>query len=169
MPLEVVSAATIEPVTTGEAKGQLRVDGDDDNARIERLIRTAREWVEHETQRRLVTQTWRQHWDCFPDELRLGLAPVATVTSVKYYDLDNALQTLSSALYQADLVTTPARIHPVDGESWPDTYVRYNAVQVNFTVGASAARSRAWSRKRSSCGSRAFTTASTTSRPAATC
>jgi hypothetical protein len=57
--LERVTQPDIEPVTLEEARMHLRVTGTEEDAIILGLIVAAREWVEDETGRSLIDQTWR--------------------------------------------------------------------------------------------------------------
>lgn len=56
--LRLQTAPAIEPVTLEEAKEQCQQDGSADNALLTRLIKAARSYIEHETNRALITQTW---------------------------------------------------------------------------------------------------------------
>ena len=111
-------------MTLAEAKAHSRVDIPDDDALIASLILAAREWVEGQTHRALLTQTW----DCKFDEwtmegsdyvLRLPLAPLQSVTSVTYIDGDGVSQTLSSSLYQVVASTEHPRVVQAYGATWP--------------------------------------------------
>ncbi len=63
---ELVTGPAAEPVTLSEAKAHARVDVDDDDGVITDLITAAREWVEQNTGRCLITQTWRLSLDMWP-------------------------------------------------------------------------------------------------------
>ena len=136
-----VTAPTIEPVTLQEVKDHLRVDGTDDDALISALITAAREHVDGRDGwlgRALCTQTWDCHYDVFPDDglLYLPLAPVQSVTSVKYVDPDGVQQTFSSANYAlgADLDWSPRVILGWD-KSWPSVRAVPEAVTVRVVAG----------------------------------
>jgi hypothetical protein len=58
---------------------------------------------------------------------------VTSITSVSYYDTNNALQTFTN--HDADLKGAVPRVRAADGYEWPDTYSRYNAVTVRFVTG----------------------------------
>src|SRR4051812_21902860 len=59
-------APVAEPVLLAEAKQHLRVDGAYDDALINRLIGSAREYAERETRRQLLTSTYKLTLDYFP-------------------------------------------------------------------------------------------------------
>lgn len=143
MGLTLVTAPTPEPVTTDDAKLHLRVDSNDENSLIDTLIVTARQWVETFTHRALMTQTWDEKFDCFPDGvIELSMAPVASVTSITYVDTAGTSQTWSSSDYQTDLPSGPkaqrARIQPAYGLSYPLTRAQMNAVTVRYIAGYGA-------------------------------
>jgi len=72
-------------------------------------------------------------------ELFLDHAPLITVDSISYIDIDGVTQTLSSALYKVDSITEPCRVVPAYGNTWPGTRNEINAVTVNYTCGYGAA------------------------------
>lgn len=138
----IVSAPTIEPMTLAQAKSELRETGDGQNSHIEDvLIPAARRWVEKRTWRALITQTWDFTWRRFPTgrELTLPLPPLQSITSVTYYDTDNASQTLASSAYIVDTTEEPGVVRLLETETWPDTYfARPSAVTVRAVVGFGA-------------------------------
>jgi uncharacterized phiE125 gp8 family phage protein len=64
--LNLVAGPTSEPVTLQEAKSHLRVTTDDDDALIQSHLEAARERVELETGRQLLTATWELWLDRCP-------------------------------------------------------------------------------------------------------
>ena len=136
-------APTLLPVTEDEAKDELNIlDDTSQDSRIRRLIVQAVDIVERDSRRQLMPQTWKLYLDRFPcAEIELRKVPVASVTHVKYY-ADEVLTTLSSSLYQTDLVTEPCRVQPVAGGSWPTADGgRVNAVEVQWVAGYANAAS----------------------------
>lgn len=57
---------TVEPVTVAQAKAQSRVTVSDDDALIAIYLKAAREYVEAQTNRSLLQQTWRASYSHFP-------------------------------------------------------------------------------------------------------
>lgn len=143
--LTVTTAPTSEPVTLAEAKNHLLVASSttDDDVYITSLIAMARRYVEQKTKLRLITQTLTMTMDDFPrcgDRIiHFPVGPVQSISSISYYDENGASQTLSSSLYETDVASRYARIGEVDGESWPDTKNKLNAVSVVFVAGFGAA------------------------------
>ena len=136
--LTLVGSIT-EPVTLNELKLYCGIDTgftvDDDL--LTAAISAGREFVEGETGRQLPAATYDLTLDSFPKMLYLPRSPVATVTSIKYQDTDDAQQTLATSVYATDLID-PERVSRIvlkTGEAWPAIYDRINAVVVRFTCG----------------------------------
>ncbi len=142
MPLKLITAATALAVSLVEAKLHLRVDASDEDALITTLITAATERAEQETGRAIMPQTWELSLDAFPAVFELTRIPVASVTSLKYRDVDGVQQTLSDALYELSTADdfSAATVAPVYGGTWPTTRDQSNAVALRYVAGwASAA------------------------------
>lgn len=136
--LVLATAPAVEPVTTTEAKSQLRVDFADDDTLIAALITAARQVVENITRRALVTQTWDLWLNKFPGErfIELPLPPLQSVTSITYYDDDDVVATFASTSYYVDTKREPGRVVLRDDASWPSDSLRgANGVAVRFVAG----------------------------------
>ena len=138
--LVLKTAPTTTAISLAEAKAFLRVDSDydDDDAYITSLIGVATNVVEQFTRRRLIQQTYNLYHDFFPPYIDLQVGIVDSVTHVKYYDADNVLQTLATSNYDLDKRINPGRIYESNTGSFPSTYERPNAVEVEFIVGSAA-------------------------------
>lgn len=143
----LVTPPAAEALSQVEAKAHMRVDWTDDDATIDAIVAAARQHIEGEMNRVLVTQTWRATFGHFPrflGPIRLAKGPVSAVSSVKYYDDQDVLQTLAAELYQVDLSNEVAEIWPAPGECWPSTFMRWlgrarrDAVTVEFIAGYGA-------------------------------
>ncbi len=146
MPLSLVTAPAVEPLTLDDAKAQCRVETDDENGLLVTLIEASRQAAEAFTKRALIAQTWDLklcgffEGDYYQDgALWLPFPPVSAVSAITYRDTAGSTQTWSSSDYETDLPSGPtarrARIAPVFGESWPSTYDALNAVTVRFVCG----------------------------------
>lgn len=137
--LKQTVAPVEEPLTASEAKDHLLVTHNDDDALITRQIVAARQWVEHYTQRQLVTATWHLSLDRFPTcnerIIELPKPPAVSVTSIMYYDESGDSQTLASSKYILDSDSEPARIAEAPNQTWPSAQPRINAVTVTYTAG----------------------------------
>jgi uncharacterized phiE125 gp8 family phage protein len=145
MRFAISSGPAIEPVTEADLVSHCQIGElpDDQIGRARVMLAAARQWVENRLHRQLITATWIGYLDTFQSVVEIeDKLPIKTISSIAYYDSTDTLQTLSSSLYQTDLVSenTPPRIEPVSGQSWPSTYDRYNAVRITFTAGYGATR-----------------------------
>ncbi|MCB1491901.1 MAG: head-tail connector protein [Rhodobiaceae bacterium] len=119
MALYLNAPPAVEPVTLADAKAHLRIDDTAEDAYVQALIVSARVRVEVETRRALVTQSWTQTLDRWPDDavVALQIAPVQSVTTVTVRDENGVAQTVSSGLYDLDGESNPPRLvvnQPVD-------------------------------------------------------
>ena len=141
--LRLKTAPTLTPVSLAEAKTHLRIDSsftaDDDY--ITTLINVATSAAENYTNLAIMEQSWYLDIDAFPDYFNLlkGTLRVLTINSITYSDADNASQTLASSNYFADGSIKPARIYFAPDATIPSTYDKPNAVNVDFTLGFTAA------------------------------
>ncbi len=128
-------APTSEPLTLPEAKRHLRVLSGDEDTVIRDFLKSAREDFEDATSRVLMTQTWEQLYDWFPNTIKLLRSPVQSVTKIEYIDTEGVLTTLATSEYVLDSKSEPARIVEAFGVSWPTTRQIVNAVIVTFVAG----------------------------------
>lgn len=135
MSLKIITPPAEEPLTLQEVKLHLRIDTQDDDLLLTSLITVARQLAEVEIKGALISQEWEYGLDCFPSCLRLPLAPVVSVESIKYLDFTGAEQTLDVAAYVADTDSLPARISPAYGYIWPAVRSQFNSVRVRFVAG----------------------------------
>lgn len=137
------SGPTDEPVTLAEAKDQCRVDTSvsTDDTFLNNAITTSREYYEEVTDRFLMPRTVRMALKSFPPirQVELAGSVVRSITSVQYYDSDNALQTLSSSKYDLFDYFYPNALILDSSEAWPDTYERENAVIITYEGGFATA------------------------------
>lgn len=140
MSYQLISAPAVEPITLDEAKNFLQIDPDidTDDALIQTiLIPAARQAVETRTGRALITQQWRRTLDGFPCGgcIELEHAPLVSVQSVRYVDLNGTLQTVDPSIYVVDTAELPGRVAPVFGQIWPVGRYQIASIQVNYACG----------------------------------
>lgn len=82
-----------------EAKCALRVDHDDDDGRIEALIRSETTRFESFTRRRLVKVTLEASFPDFGEPLVLPETPVRSIVELAYLDAQHARQTVLAPFY----------------------------------------------------------------------
>lgn len=141
MALKLITAAAALAVSLVEAKAHLRVTVADEDTLITALITAATETAEQLTGRALMPQTWELTLDAFPDAFELTRTPVASVTSLKYYDGTGVLTTLDGAAYSLDTAHDfgPAYVVPAYGLAWPASRDQVNAVALRFVAGYASA------------------------------
>lgn len=140
MNVELVTAPAESPVTLAEAKSHCRVDISTDDVLIQTYIDAATEKAQAELQRAIITQTRRVYLDAFDgDEIELPYPKLQSVTSVKYYDANGVLQTLSPGSYFVDDKAIVGSVVLWSGSSWPATADRPNAVEIEYVCGYGAA------------------------------
>lgn len=136
--LKILTQPAVEPVTRTQAIQQTYAESELDKQFLDDAITTARIETERYCDSAFITQTWKQYLDCFPsDIIRLRKDPIQSVTSIKYIDTDGVQQTLVEGTdYQVDTVSTPPRIIPEPGITWPSVeYGRMNAVEIEYIAG----------------------------------
>lgn len=126
-------------IDMNDLKLWLKVDDNDDDMTIHRLATAAVaafDGIRSPMRRCLLTQTWRQDFDGWGTYgyLRLPFFGVSAVV-VKYFDSDNAEQTVSSSLYELLEDECGAYVNFLSDFSEPSVYTRSDAVRVTMTVG----------------------------------
>jgi len=136
----LVTAAAELPVTFAEAKEHLRIIGDDEDAHITTLLRTAIESGERTFRRRFVNSTWDLFLDAFPTVIKLPWPPLSSVTSIKWVDKDDAATTIATTVYRVDTNAEPGEIVLRQDQSWPGmTDQRETSpIEVRFVAGYGA-------------------------------
>lgn len=138
MGLTQTVAPAAEPVTLAELLDHLRIGDDEDDAELTILNQTARENVEHQQKRQLITATYEYTLDRFPpgDTIVMPVPPLISVASISYEDLAGDTQTFAAAKYQVETTGERGSITLEPDESWPDTESqRRNAVTITFDAG----------------------------------
>lgn len=138
MPLHLLTPPTEEPITLEAAKLHLRVDHDDEDAYIERLIVAAREWAENVQKRALTRRTYELTLDKWPNrrEIRIPMPPLVEVESVVYTREDGTEHPLPPESYIVDDRSAPGRIVLRRGHTWPHgNLIEANGVSITYVAG----------------------------------
>lgn len=135
--LEIVTAATAEPVSLADAKRHIVIAADEleNDVLLESYISAARAHVENWTGRALAAVTYRQTRTDFPCTVWRALRePVTSWGAFEYLDSDGVTWTaVSASLYFAS--TASGRIVRNETASWPTPYERVENVRVQYTAG----------------------------------
>lgn len=146
-PLTLVTAPTAWPLSVAQAQAQCRVEGAEAELTAAEFLDAIKEATDYCEQnipggRQLMTATWdlpvAGWWDC---PLKLPLPPLQSVTSVKYYDSDGDLTTVSSSLYVVRAPhRAPGEIELLPNQTWPTDYdARQYPIVVRFVAGYTSA------------------------------
>lgn len=143
--IELVTPAAVPPISTANAKVHLRIDTSEEDTLIERMVLAAEEIICARTERAMTNTTFCEHLRAFPanaiEPIRPLYGPLSSVTSLKYYDENDDLQTWDSAEYE---VLCPRNVRGAvsvkPGYAWP-TYRtdRPWPVQLTYVAGYGAA------------------------------
>jgi uncharacterized phiE125 gp8 family phage protein len=136
---------TVAPVTAllslEDAKAHLRVDTIDYDDYIAAMVAAATSYLDGYSGVlgcALQEQTWEQTLDSFPADrcLRIPLGKLVSVDSIAYFDGANAAQSFTGFHEATDAIGPMIILQ--DGQSWPTTFVRPDAVRVTWTCGYGA-------------------------------
>lgn len=133
------TAATSNPISNEEAQASLKtvIDaGDAEYTLIDTLTLAAVGMVEKITGLQLMPATWELTFKGFLEYIEINHPPVSAITSVKYYDAQNVLQTMASSKYQVNLYQMPALLRFLD---MPAVYDRLDAITITYTSGYASA------------------------------
>jgi hypothetical protein len=159
--VEPVAYSTASPnyVNGNDAKSWLRLDTDDDQATVTRLISVSRYLSEKHLERSFITTSWEMYFDGFPygggyfnrrerynygsqnwlpsnqaEPLKLSRPPLISVTSLQYLQASNTWITLDPSTYRV-VPGTPGRVLPAYGSIWPFPLPQDASVKVEYTSG----------------------------------
>ena len=132
----VTTDATAEPVTATELREWLRLDDTSQDSMLEGMITAARVAVELHTHRSVVQKTLKQSLADFPAGgcIELLYPPLASVSSVAYWDADGTEQTVDASNYIAITNRVVGLVQATTDYSWPSTYDRPDAVNVTYAT-----------------------------------
>ncbi len=155
--VNLITAPTTEPVSLSDVKTWARIDGTDEDALLTNLIVAARQEAEKFLRSALVNQTWELTLDLacggldsslgdgmydlpitalygdLPRVIKLPYAPVSSITSVKYFDLDNTEATYSSSNYTLD--SSGGRLLLNYSAIWPSNLRKEACVKIRYVAG----------------------------------
>jgi uncharacterized phiE125 gp8 family phage protein len=112
MPSILLTAPAVEPLSLDDAKAYLRVATSDDDDVIAALIASARQQVEAQTRRALITQTWRVVRDAWPADgiVRVLPAPLQAIAAGRVYDEDGSTHAIDVQAFVPEVAAAPAVI-----------------------------------------------------------
>jgi len=126
-----------EPISLSEVKAHVRVDSTDDDTLLTGLIAAAVAHLDGQgvLGRAMITQSWSQWVSQSPGVVRLTVGPFQSLTSVEYYDVDNALQTGTLTDFEIRLDGDFVLVKPKEDHVWPHAYIRQDAIKITYVAG----------------------------------
>ena len=135
MATKIITAPTFEPLTVADVSEYLRLDDSPtDTLLISALITAARQHLENYLNRYIAQQTVELALTGWSDKIDLS-APLQSVSSVKYLDVNGVEQTLAANQYVIDNYSEPAVLYPAYNVTYPNLYDQENNVKIRYVVG----------------------------------
>ncbi len=133
----VTTAATFSPVSVDQLKAKIDVAVTDSthDFELEDVLAACVDEFERDTGIILASRTVRVNAETFYDGLQLQLRPIASITSVKYYDNNNTQQTLATTVYGLDAQKRQIRLKY--NQTIPSYLDRWDAWENTYVVGYS--------------------------------
>jgi uncharacterized phiE125 gp8 family phage protein len=139
----VTTQPASEPISRQEAKVHLRLETAfvDDDLLVDALITAARQYAEQETNRSLITQTWKYTMDALPGSLGYASPGYGQEFSIPGNAIllvkgpHQSISSMPSTDYIADLSGPAARVTPVFGKIWPIAQFQIASAAVTFVAG----------------------------------
>ena len=140
MGIKVIANPSSEPISLSDMKSYLRIATSvpEDDSLITSYIQASREYYESIQNKSYMPKTLELALDKWPckDYIELKRPPVQSVTSVKYYDINDIEYTLSSDDYYFDDYSFVPRIQLKYNKYFPPTTLRpNNAVIIRYVAG----------------------------------
>jgi uncharacterized phiE125 gp8 family phage protein len=134
MALVPILGPLIEPISVGELKTYLRLDGVSEEGLLAGFITTARLQIEAALSLALITQTWSWTFDQWPQSatVDLPMSPVQSITSITV-TTPGSMTTLPSSAYVLDGMSIPARL--ITRTQWPQTAMSPRGIAITFAAG----------------------------------
>jgi uncharacterized phiE125 gp8 family phage protein len=134
MALVPILGPLIEPISVGELKTHLRLDGVSEEGLLAGFITTARLQIEAALSLALITQTWSWTLDHWPQRaaVELPMSPVQSVTGITVTQ-PGSIMTIPSSAYILDGMAVPARL--ITRTDWPRTASPALGITINFAAG----------------------------------
>lgn len=102
MTLTLETPPAQEPVSVPDIRDFLRITHAFEDALLERLITSARHYVETQTRRVLIDQTWSLYLDRWPRDgtIRLPITPIRALSKIRLYDVEGKVHEPSPEDYR---------------------------------------------------------------------
>lgn len=134
MTVALLTPPVVEPLALAQVKQHLRVDHDHEDGLIAEILTAARQYAEHASGQRLITQRWRQYENALPASYCIvaKLAPVAAIETVTAFDAEGEPQVLAGDAVSLVRSTDPASIE-IDQSI--DPVIARNGLEIDLITG----------------------------------
>lgn len=136
----ILTTGSATPVVTlTEVKAHLKLDTSADDTLITSLIASATDLAEKYTKLDFITKTYKTYLREFKDYIEIRKAPSVVISSVKYYDINGALQTLSNTTYALAVSSSFPILYATTNNSFPSvSSVIPQPIIIEYTCGYGA-------------------------------
>jgi len=137
MPAILNAPPALEPVLLVEAKDYLKVETSVDDDLINRLITTARQYVEKQIDKVLIDQTWLIYLNDWPgsSEVKLPVVPVSAIIELRIWSDDDIASIVDPSHYYTDLADTPQRLILRGSRIWLKPGRVANGIEIEVIAG----------------------------------
>ena len=144
IPKRLITAPAAVPVSAGEVRAQLRRPVLDTtlDEQIALWIPQATAYVEEQSGRRRITQTWEARFPGWQEVFRLPFGWLNEVVSIKYLDEDGAEQVYDPANYSVNPDVDPGQVVLLSDADLPSLY-ELDPIIIQFKCGSDIARQNA--------------------------
>jgi len=138
--IELVTAPAADVLSLADTKAHMRIEHDNDDTLLFGLINTATAYLDvtGALGKAMINQTWAEWVSPNPSTVTLSLGPVQSVSAVKYYDTNNALQTATLSNFYVLGTSGKTTIKPKPNVTWPTTFQRDDAIKIEYVIGYGA-------------------------------
>lgn len=137
----LVTGPAVALISLADAKAQLRIDGDEENAPVQGFVDAATGLLDGYSgllRRCLIRQKWAQAFDRFWPCMPLPM-PALEIAAVKYLDRAGVEQTVAGSVYALRRTDHGSAVHRLKGQSWPgDVNVENASITIEFWAGYGA-------------------------------
>ena len=136
-----VAPSSLLPVDLATVKMHCKLDpdGTSEDVIVGIYLNAAVRACENKLQRSIMTAAHELYAKCWKLRFNLQQYPVTAINSVKYYDVDGALQTIASGMYRVQSFRAPCVLEFDSEFDTPGLHDREFPIVVNFQAGYVAA------------------------------
>ena len=144
MSLTLITPPAVEPLVLSTARARLRVPDNSQDGQIKLWIQIARERVERETGRALLSQTWLERRDswwgdgrltAFGTRFRLLKPPLTALEAVTIYGADDTPSEIDPAAFFVDTLSDPGRLVLRPGYEFPEPARAAGGIEIRYRAG----------------------------------